>query len=91
VACSGAERRSKTLDEVSAAIPGGGAAGNKHNAAFSGDLEYGHHRGMIGRMNVVQAEFLPRVYWKGSQHSILPAMDQLQFIGLASSRNQWRM
>jgi hypothetical protein len=28
VACSGAERRGKTLDEVSAAIPGGGAAGN---------------------------------------------------------------
>jgi hypothetical protein len=29
VACSGAERRGKTLDGVSAAIPGGEAAGNK--------------------------------------------------------------
>ena len=33
VACSGAKRRGKTLDEVSAAIPGGEAAGN---VAFTG-------------------------------------------------------
>jgi len=29
VPCSGAERRGKALDEVSAAIPGDGVAGNK--------------------------------------------------------------
>jgi len=29
VPCSGAKRRGMALDEVSAAIPGGGAAGNK--------------------------------------------------------------
>jgi len=35
VPCSGAERRGKALDEVSAAIPGDGVAGN---AAFTSEV-----------------------------------------------------